>query len=104
MKKMILGMIALLLAGCHADEKGAQKKDRDDWPVARGGAGLSGQVGVGLPPKPDIKWMVQTEGAIVGETVVSKDIVVFGNSAGLFDSGRFKIGKEEMAARIRAKF
>ena len=66
MKKMILGLISLLVTACQADEKGGQRKDRDDGPVARGGAGLSGQVGVGLPPKPDIMWMVQTEGAIVG--------------------------------------
>ena len=104
MKKMILGMIALLLAGCHADEKGAQKKDRDDWPVARGGAGLSGQVGVGLPPKPDIKWMVQTEGAIVGETVVSKDIVVFGNSAGLLTAVDLKSGKKKWQREFEQSF
>jgi len=30
MKKMILGMMALLLVGCHADEKGAQKKTKKE--------------------------------------------------------------------------
>jgi outer membrane protein assembly factor BamB len=56
---------------------------RDDWPVARGGAGLSGQVGEALPGKPAVKWMVPTEGAILGEAVVSQGLVVFGNIAGL---------------------
>ena len=51
--------------------------------MARAGAGLSGQVGVALPKKPDVKWMVAA-GSIVGEAVVSKDTVVFGNSAGVW--------------------
>ena len=104
MKKMILGMISLLVTACQADEKSGQRKDRDDWPVARGGAGLSGQVGVGLPPKPDIMWMVQTEGAIVGETVVSKDIVVFGNSAGLLTAVDLKSGKKKWQREFEQSF
>lgn len=101
---MILGLISLLVTACQADEKGGQRKDRDDWPVARGGAGLSGQVGVGLPPKPDIMWMVQTEGAIVGETVVSKDIVVFGNSAGLLTAVDLKSGKKKWQREFEQSF
>ncbi|MDA7923232.1 PQQ-binding-like beta-propeller repeat protein, partial [bacterium] len=53
---------------------------------------------------PDIKWMVQTEGAIVGETVVSKDIVVFGNSAGLLTAVDLKSGKKKWQREFEQSF
>lgn len=78
--------------------------ERNDWPVARGGAGLSGQVGVALPGKPKVKWMVATEGAIVGEAVISKDVVVFGNSAGILMAVDLKTGKKKWEREFEQSF
>ena len=78
MKKVLFVVMALGVWACQGQEKKVGvKAERDAWPIARGGAGLSGQVGVALPGKPGIKWMFKTEGAIVGEAVVSEDVVVF---------------------------
>ena len=78
--------------------------ERKDWPVARAGAGLSGQVGVALPKKPDVKWMVATEGSIVGEAVVSKDTVVFGNSAGMLMAVDLASGKKKWSREFEQSF
>lgn len=78
--------------------------ERNDWPVARAGAGLSGQVGVALPEKPDVKWMVASEGAIVGEAVVSKDTVVFGNSSGTLMAVDLESGKKKWSREFEQSF
>ena len=80
------------------------KGERESWPISRGGAGLSGQVGVALPAKPDIKWMFPTEGAIVGEAVVSADTVVFGNSAGLLTAVDLETGKKKWQREFEQSF
>ena len=78
--------------------------DRNDWPVARGGAGLSGQVGEPLPKKPKVKWMVATEGAIVGEAVVSQGLAVFGNSAGILMAVDLQTGKKKWSREFEQSF
>lgn len=78
--------------------------ERIDWPVARGGAGLSGQVGEALPGKPKVKWMVPSEGAILGEAVVSEDLVVFGNTAGLLQAVELESGKRKWSREFEQSF
>lgn len=78
--------------------------EREEWPVARGGAGLSGQVGAKLPSKPKIKWMIPSEGSILGEAVVSDGLVVFGNSAGLLVAADLKTGKKKWEREFEQSF
>lgn len=78
--------------------------ERTDWPVARGGAGLSGQVGQALPGKPKVKWMLPTEGAILGEAVVSQGLVVFGNSAGLLLAVDLESGEKKWQREFEMSF
>jgi outer membrane protein assembly factor BamB len=105
MKKIVFIAMALGVWSCQGQEKktGGQV-ERDEWPIARGGAGLSGQVGVALPGKPGIKWMFKTEGAIVGEAVVSRDVVVFGNSAGLLTAVELKTGEKKWQKEFEQSF
>ena len=58
------------------------KWSRKDWPVARGGAGLSGQVGDPVLKNPKKLWSYETEGPIAGEAVSSQGLVAFGNDLG----------------------
>ena len=82
---------SLFLASCGEPEKEVVKDaptepespwSRADWPVARGGAGLSGQVGDPVLKKPITLWTFETEGPIAGEAVVSQGLVAFGNDLG----------------------
>jgi len=75
------------------DEPG--KEVRMEWPIARGGAGLSGQVGAALPPKPEIVWEFKSGGPIIGEAVASQGLVVFGDSVGLLTALDLKTGEKK---------
>ncbi len=105
MKLVILVALSLAVVSCKGEEgKVVAKKEREDWPVARGGAGLSGQVGVALPGKPEIQWMVKTEGSIVGEAVVGKGVVIFGNTAGLLTAVDLKTGEKKWQKEFEQSF
>ncbi len=104
MKRLIFAVLALGVSACQSEEKAVVKGERESWPISRGGAGLSGEVGVALPAKPDIKWMFPTEGAIVGEAVVSADTVVFGNSAGLLTAVDLETGKKKWQREFEQSF
>jgi outer membrane protein assembly factor BamB len=105
MKKLVFVAIALGAWACQGEEKNSSVKvEREEWLIARGGAGLSGQVGVALPGKPGIKWMFKTEGAIVGEAVVSGDIVVFGNSAGFLSAVDLMTGEKKWQKEFEQSF
>ena len=94
--KLFLGLIAaggLMASG-----------ERNEWPVARAGAGLSGQVGVALPKKPEVRWMVAGDGAIIGEAVVSQDVVVFGNSSGILMAVDLETGKKKWSREFEQSF
>ncbi len=84
--------LSLILASCQPEvkEKGAGEEaepevrwTRTSWPVARGGAGLSGTVGDPILKNPELAWSFKTDGPILGEAMVSGDRVVFGNDMGL---------------------
>lgn len=93
-----LSLLLFLTAGCreHEGEKPepqileskigpiirVSEYSCQEWPIARGGAGLSGEVGDDLPLSPEIKWTFQSKGPIAGEAVVSRGTIVFGDSAG----------------------
>lgn len=104
MKRLIFAAVAFGLSACHGEEKAAVKGDRESWPISRGGAGLSGQVGVALPEKPEVKWMFATDGAIVGEAVVSAETVVFGNSAGFLTALDLETGKKMWQREFEQSF
>ncbi|MDB4386743.1 PQQ-binding-like beta-propeller repeat protein [Akkermansiaceae bacterium] len=80
----------LVLASCQPELKEEVvvnepevKWTRTSWPVARGGAGLSGTVGDPILKSPELAWTFKTDGPILGEAMVSGDRVVFGNDLGL---------------------
>jgi len=82
----------LLLASCQPesevkDEAVIEKKTaawtRTDWPLARGGGGLSGTVGDAIISEPELAWSFSTEGPILGEAIVSGNAVIFGNDLGI---------------------
>lgn len=105
MKLVIFAAMSLFVVSCNGQEgKVVVKKDREEWLIARGGAGLSGQVGVELPGKPGIKWMFKTEGSIVGEAVVSEDIVVFGSSAGFLTAVDLMTGEKKWQKEFEQSF
>ncbi|MGC6425841.1 MAG: PQQ-binding-like beta-propeller repeat protein [Akkermansiaceae bacterium] len=91
----------LVFSSCQVDEekqpgKGEFATDysRTSWPIARGGAGLSGFVGDPVITDPEIAWTYKTEGPIVGEAIVSDGFVVFGNDLGIvsiLDAGTGKL-------------
>ena len=106
MKSVILAVMSLAVLSCNGQEgrKRAAEKVREEWPMARGGAGLSGQVGDALPAKPEIKWLFKTEGSIVGEAVVSQGVVVFGNSAGFLTALDLKTGEKKWQKEFDQSF
>ena len=89
--------VSLLLVSVCAGE-------RVDWLVARGGAGLSGQVGGALPGKPGVRWLFKTEGSIVGEAVVGNGLVVFGNSAGFLTALDLETGEKRWQREFDQSF
>ncbi|YCM46620.1 PQQ-binding-like beta-propeller repeat protein [Verrucomicrobiaceae bacterium 227] len=77
---------------------------KSDWPLARGGAGLSGQVGLALPMNPEVKWTFKTTGSIIGETVVSQGIAVFGDSAGFLTAVDVTSGEKKWQKEFDQSF
>ncbi len=100
MRLLIFVALSFVVLSCRGDEEEVVKEGvRESWPITRGGVGLSGQVGVALSGRWGLRWMLETEGAIVGEAVVENDLVVFGNSAGFLmavglETGRLKWQRE----------
>jgi len=105
--------LLIVLASCKPAEedenvsgKNQTEWTRTSWPVARGGAGLSGTTGDPLPGKPEVAWTFKTDGPILGEAIVSGSSVVFGNDMGLlyvldFETGDL-IWKKEYEDAIEA--
>lgn len=75
-----------------------------DWPLARGGAGLSGQVGRALPVNPEVKWTFKTKGPILGETVVSQGLAILGDSAGFLTAVDVATGEKKWQKEFEMSF
>ena len=102
--KIFVFLWAVTVVSCGEPKKEAEspeaggsdsKWSRTDWPVARGGAGLSGQVGDPVLKEPKTLWSYETEGPIAGEAVVSQGLVAFGNDLGWLHVLDLKTGKEK---------
>lgn len=70
-----------------------QNFSRTSWPIARGGAGLSGTTGDPVISTPEIAWTYKTEGPIVGEAIISGGFVVFGNDLGILSTLQTETGE-----------
>ena len=83
-------LLPALLVSCQPEKEKKETPadpvaawNRTEWPVARGGAALSGTVGDPVIPTAEIAWTFKTEGPIAGEAIISGDSVVFGNDIGI---------------------
>lgn len=84
---------AFVLGSCGSDESSEVSDEsvsvvetvvsEGDWLMARGGGGLSGQVGEVLPSKPVVRWTFKSVGAMVSEVVVFGDRVAVGDTGGV---------------------
>ena len=93
MKRFWFLALTPFLFSCQSEQEEAKGTDeldptelkfsRTSWPIARGGAGLSGTTGDSVIHDPEIAWTHKTEGPIVGEAIVSGGFVVFGNDLGI---------------------
>lgn len=77
---------------------------KSDWPLARGGAGLSGQVGFPLPVDPEVKWTFKSIGSIIGETVISGGLAVVGDSAGFLTAVDVVTGEQKWQVEFDQSF
>lgn len=94
---------AFVLGSCGSDESGEVSEEsvsvveavvsEGDWLMARGGGGLSGQVGEVLPSKPVVRWTFKSVGAMVSEVVVFGDRVVVGDTDGVLSVLSLKSGE-----------
>lgn len=114
--KLLPGLLCFSLVSC--DQKKDEQEDPEstkaapepavlvesDWPLARGGAGLSGQVGFALPVDPEIKWTFKSFGGILGEAVVSDGLVVVGDSAGFLTAVDLKSGEKKWQVEFDQSF
>ncbi|MDB4508481.1 hypothetical protein N9051_02730, partial [Akkermansiaceae bacterium] len=100
MNRRAFYLLPALLISCQPEEV---KKEsfpetvvawtRAEWPVARGGAALSGTVGDPVIPTAEIAWTFKTEGPIAGEAIISGDSIVFGNDLGIIYVLDFETGE-----------
>jgi outer membrane protein assembly factor BamB len=105
-KHFSLAFVLVVLVSCRTkapeDEGETTQNDsptpttvvESNWPVARGGAGLSGQVGFALPVGPEVKWTFKSTGGFIGEAVVADGKVIVGDSAGFLTALDLKSGEQ----------
>lgn len=113
---LVCGLAAFLLGSCRPDPVVEEVKENTatgdavavpvvtDWPLSRGGAGLSGQAGVPLPVEPEVKWTFKTTGSIMGETVVSQGTAVFGDTAGFLTAVDVATGEKKWQKEFEQSF
>lgn len=113
---MLSGLAIPLMSSCRPDPVVEDESEKEgpvaavevavttDWPLSRGGAGLSGQVGLPLPVDPEVKWTYKTTGSIMGETVVSQGVAVLGDSAGFLTAVDVTTGKLKWQKEFEQSF
>ncbi|MGE9268900.1 MAG: PQQ-binding-like beta-propeller repeat protein [Verrucomicrobiales bacterium] len=83
--------LALALVSCQKNEEESSPGTEvgsepvvapAEWPVTRGGGGLSGRIAAPVPGEPRLKWRFESAFPIASEAVFAGGKVIFGNDGG----------------------